>query len=163
MARDGAPPRGSLSIDVLVSPPRAQDLASRWPRTLKGRKKEAIPQASPPKELEKSPSLPPLSLIGVRVDAACSQTQGSTDFPHCYFELNPGKGPFVPSLGGVASMPLCPQASQQTDSRSLGKNPKGGILRRHCHYHHPSTCGESNFQKPLKECTALCHLQGEVT
>lgn len=69
----------------------------------------------------------PLSLIDVGANVARSQTQGSTDFPHRYFELKTGKGPFVPP-SRVASILLCPWASQQMDWKSLGKNPRRGIL-----------------------------------
>lgn len=53
--------------------------------------------------------------------------KGALIFPIVLLNLKQGRGPFVPP-SRVVSILLCPWASQQMDWRSLGKNPRRGIL-----------------------------------
>lgn len=64
---------------------------------------------------------------------------------------------------GVPSS-LPPRASLHHRFKKLWQEPEG----RHStppfhHHHHPNPYDQSRFQKPLKEYTPLCHLQGTVT
>lgn len=66
----------------------------------------------------------------------------------------------MPQAAGVASI-LRPQASQQTDARSLGRSRRGDILTRHVYRHHPSSF-QALIPSPEGH-MASCHPQGTVT
>ena len=88
--------------------------------------------------------------------------KGALIFPIVILNLKQGRGLLCP-LAEWRPFFSAPGHLSRWTGKALARILGEAFCPQHFHCHHPNPYDQSRFQKPLKEYTALCHLQGPVT